>query len=108
MTFTDSDRFLVFAFSVSQLLSTLNIRQSAALTIVLLPETCKGKHRCSPLVASITVRLLDTPNGWTCWFTISDNLLRDVVSYFARMVTAEDFMSWADVNRQTRFKLPET
>jgi len=41
VTFTDSDRFLVFAFSVSQLLSTLNIRQSADLTIVLSPETCE-------------------------------------------------------------------
>lgn len=68
----------------------------------------KGKHRCSPLVAGIKGRLFDTLNGWTFWFIISDNLLHKVVSHFPHMVTSEDFVSRADVNRKTHFKLPET
>jgi hypothetical protein len=64
----------------------------------------KSKHRCSPLVIVMKVRLLDTLNRWTCGFIISGNLLHVVGSPFSHMVTLEGWMSRADVNRKRSFK----
>lgn len=99
---------MVLAFKVSQLPTTLNSRQSADLTIVLCHrKLVKSKHRCSPLVIVMAVRLLDTLKGWTCWFIISDNLPHVVGSHFPHMVTLEDLISGADVNRKTCFKFAQ-